>query len=166
MSTRRRLIVMRHAKSSWSSGAATDHDRPLNKRGRRDSPKVGARLAELDWVPDLVLSSDSARTRETWERLAPSLSAEVPARFTGALYHDMTEGFRREVSAVGDEVRTVLVLGHNPGCEVVVRWLCGEDLELKTANAVLLEGEADHWHQLVMRGGRLRLVELIRSREL
>jgi phosphohistidine phosphatase SixA len=66
---RRRLMIMRHAKSSWKGQVPTDHDRPLNTRGRRDAVRVGKRLAKLGWVPDLVVSSDSRRTRETWERM-------------------------------------------------------------------------------------------------
>jgi hypothetical protein len=65
----RRLMIMRHAKSAWSSDVASDHERPLNKRGRRDAPRVGKRLAKLGWVPEFVVSSDSRRTRETWERM-------------------------------------------------------------------------------------------------
>ena len=62
----RRLIIMRHAKSSWTSGALSDHERPLNARGIRDAPRVGAALVKRGWLPQLVLSSDSERTRETF----------------------------------------------------------------------------------------------------
>ncbi len=65
----RRLIVMRHAKSSWKHAGLTDHQRPLNKRGRKDAPRVARALIERGWTPRRVLSSDAARTRETW---APS----------------------------------------------------------------------------------------------
>ena len=61
----KRLLVTRHAKSSWKSGEDSDHARPLNKRGRRDAPRVAAHLVGLGWVPEQVLSSDSQRTRET-----------------------------------------------------------------------------------------------------
>ncbi len=69
-----RLIIMRHAKSDWNSGAASDHARPLNKRGRRDAPRVANRLGELGWQPDYVISSDSRRTRETLELMLPHLN--------------------------------------------------------------------------------------------
>ena len=65
----RRLMLMRHAKSAWTSHVPTDHERPLNERGRRDAARVGKRLAKLGWVPDLVVGSDSRRTEETWERM-------------------------------------------------------------------------------------------------
>ena len=69
----RRLIVMRHAKSSWKSDAETDHLRPLNKRGRDSAPLVAARLVELGWIPEAVYSSDSLRTRETWDGMMNAL---------------------------------------------------------------------------------------------
>jgi phosphohistidine phosphatase len=65
----KRLIIMRHAKSSWTSGASTDHQRPLNKRGRHAAPRIGARLRDIGWIPDMVIASDSERTRETWQRM-------------------------------------------------------------------------------------------------
>ena len=60
----RRLMLMRHAKSSWKSQVPTDHERPLNERGRRDAARVGKRLAKLGWLPDVVVGSDSRRTEE------------------------------------------------------------------------------------------------------
>ncbi len=67
----RRIIVMRHAKSSWKSDAPDDHSRPLNRRGRRDAPRVAQELARRGWVPERVFSSDARRTRQTWEIMAP-----------------------------------------------------------------------------------------------
>ena len=64
---RRRLIVLRHAKSAWDTDAATDHERPLNKRGRRDALRVAEKIAKLGWQPEQVISSDAERTRETWK---------------------------------------------------------------------------------------------------
>jgi len=78
----KRLIIMRHAKSSWTSGAATDHQRPLNKRGRRDAPRIGARLQHLGWLPDLVIASDSERTRETWQRMKVEFPHSIEQRFS------------------------------------------------------------------------------------
>jgi len=73
----RRLMLMRHAKSAWQSQAPSDHERPLNERGRRNAPRVGKRLAELGWVPDHVIGSDSRRTRETWERMQALMDRET-----------------------------------------------------------------------------------------
>jgi hypothetical protein len=95
---RRRLMIMRHAKSSWRSQVPTDHERPLNTRGRRDAGRVGKRLARLGWVLDVVVGSDSRRTRETWERMERRFP-ETRARFTRALYAGGPMELRTEVCA-------------------------------------------------------------------
>ena len=68
----RTLILTRHAKSSWDAPVASDHDRPLNKRGRKSAPAIGTWLKQNGWLPDEVISSTSARTRETWDRMGLS----------------------------------------------------------------------------------------------
>lgn len=142
---RRCLIVMRHAKSSWDSGAPTDHARPLNQRGRRDVPRVAQRLVELGWMPQHVLSSDSQRTRETCRLLVQAWEEGIDVEYLPSLYHAGWASLKHELPRVSEEVETLLVVGHNPGWEEVVRRLSGEVVTLKTGTAVLLEGECEHW---------------------
>lgn len=142
----RRLMLMRHAKSSWQSQVPTDHERPLNERGRRDAARVGKRLAKLGWVPDFVVSSDSRRTEETWERIQKSFP-NARVRFTRVLYAGGPSELRSEVARLSGDVRTVLVLGHNPGWEEAVTELSGREMRITTANVVLLEGEGATWRE-------------------
>lgn len=141
---KRRLIVMRHAKSSWSSGAQGDHERPLNERGRHDAPVLGALIAQRGWVPDRVISSDSMRTRETWDGLMEAMPSIEP-RFTSSLYLAGLSAVRQVVSALDDDVGTALLLGHNPGFSLAASWLTGDEIELKTAYAAVMETEAKRW---------------------
>jgi phosphohistidine phosphatase SixA len=159
---KRRLIVMRHAKSSWKSDAPNDHARPLNKRGRHDAPRVAARLEELGWLPAHIISSDSARTTETLEHMG--LDAQVT--FTRDLYHAGIDEVRAAVSPLADDIASVMVVGHNPGWEEVVESLSGEETIMKTACAALLEIEAATWHEAVNNDGGWQLIEMIRPRDL
>lgn len=109
-----RLILTRHAKSSWDDASMEDHDRPLNKRGRQSADAVGAWLAKRGYVPDFVLSSDSVRTRETWDRMAPHFAAPQQIIWTPALYLAGPSAFLQALRSV-KEAKTVLMLGHNPG---------------------------------------------------
>ncbi|MEX0277650.1 MAG: histidine phosphatase family protein [Ruegeria sp.] len=109
----RTLILTRHAKSSWNDLRLADHDRPLNKRGRKSARLVAEWLRKHDWLPDEVLSSTSARTRETWDRMA--LEAEKVC-FHRALYHADAEDMLNELS--GASGRRVMMLGHNPGTAI------------------------------------------------
>lgn len=159
----KRLIVMRHAKSSWTSDAGTDHARPLNERGRRDAPLVGTALAERGWTPELVLSSDSTRTRETFDGLV-SAFGEVDVTFTRDLYHAGATEVVSACEALDDSIGCVMVLGHNPGWEHVVGYLTGEFVSMTTGNCVLLEAEGT-WMEL-MTSGAWELKEILRPREL
>ena len=166
MATQKRLVLMRHAKSSWKSGAPNDHERPLNKRGRRDSPKVGAELARLGWVPDAVLSSDSARTTETFARMKASLGYKGDADFREDLYHAGVPEVRAALGGLPDTVGTALILGHNPGWEEVLEFLSGQDDVMKTACCALLSIDAETWHEAIEAPGTWTLARMIRPREL
>ena len=109
-----RLILTRHAKSSWQDPTADDHDRPLNKRGRAAAIDIGEWLAQHDFIPDLVLCSTSARTRETWDIMSKALPRQGELRLEAALYHATPEQMLAVLRKVTD-AQTVLLLGHNPG---------------------------------------------------
>ena len=162
----RRLIVMRHAKSSWKSGHSDDHERPLNKRGQRDAPRVAQELASLGWSPQVVLSSDSQRTQETWGLMATAFATPDVVSFHRQLYLAGLGQIRSSLVGVGEEVETVLVLGHNPGWEDAASWLSGAELSMTTANAALLEREAPSWDAALDEQGAWQLVRLVRPKEL
>ncbi len=117
----RRLILMRHAKSSWADAGQRDEDRPLNKRGREDAPRMGAWLRQGRYVPDLTLVSTAARTRETWARLGPEF-AEIPVAYRSDLYLAEPEGMQRAALAAESEA-AVMMIGHMPGIGELARRL-------------------------------------------
>lgn len=106
----RTLILTRHAKSSWGDPALADHERPLNRRGRKSAPAIGAWLRDNGWLPDEVQSSTSARTRETRERMG--LHADK-VTFHHGLYHASAQAMLTQLGKATGQ--TVLMLGHNPG---------------------------------------------------
>lgn len=136
-----RLVVMRHAKSDWDAGAHTDHERPLNERGRHEAPIVGKRLRDEGWAPELIASSDAQRTTETAHAIHRYFD-HVPVRFYRELYLAGLHAVRGVASDFAGK-NVVLLLGHNPGWEELTASLAGEHVELKTAFAALLEIEAD-----------------------
>jgi len=141
----RRIIVLRHAKSDQYSDAPTDHARPLNPRGIRSAPEIGARLAELGWVPQVVVSSDAERTRQTWSKMKEALGGDPEVRFTRELYLAGPDEASVALRDLPDEIATVMVLGHNPGWEQLVYRLCGVRVSMTTCNAALLEVQASRW---------------------
>ena len=155
---------MRHAKSSWTSGAATDHQRPLNKRGRRAAPLIGARLRELGWTPDLVIASDSERTRETWQRMQAEFPDYVEERLDSDFYHGGLADITSACTRLTNDISTVLVLGHNPGWEDAMAELAGQWVRMTTANAALLESDMNDWAEIIE--GNWVLVDILRPKEL
>jgi phosphohistidine phosphatase SixA len=160
----KRLIIMRHAKSSWKSSAATDHQRPLNKRGRHDAPRIGARLQELGWIPDLVIASDSERTRETWQRMQAEFPVSIKERFNSDFYHGGLADIASACTRLTGDISTLLVLGHNPGWEDAVANLSGQWVRMTTANAALLESGAEDWATAM--DADWLLVDVLRPKEL
>ncbi len=105
----KRLILMRHAKSSWGDPTQDDHQRPLNGRGQRSGDALGDWLRDKNYIPDQILSSSSQRTKETCQRLR----LEAEKTFLDALYLAEPEQMLKVLKgATGD---CVLMLGHNPG---------------------------------------------------
>ncbi|MEM6576994.1 MAG: histidine phosphatase family protein [Pseudomonadota bacterium] len=105
----RRLILMRHAKSSWDSPTLSDHDRPLNGRGQRSATALGSWLQANSLAVDEALVSDATRTRQTMAGLGLNLSPQ----FLAELYHAGPEiMFETLRAATGS---CILMIGHNPG---------------------------------------------------
>lgn len=148
------LLVMRHAKSSWA-GSFSDHDRPLNERGRGAAPRMASELSRLAWVPDLVLCSDAARTRETWALMTTALDRPVPAQVVGKLYLPTVEAWTEVVASAPAACRTLLVLSHNPTCEDAVLALTGRQLQIRTAWIARVELRGESWREAVRGGGEL-----------
>ena len=139
----RRLIVMRHAKSSWDHPGLRDHDRPLNPRGQRDAPRMADALAERDWTPDLVLVSGATRTRETLEGMMHRFG-DVPTKVRSGIYHAGVHDLMLELQDMLDE-GTTMILGHNPGSEMLINHLSGQWHVMPTAAAALLFDSDDGW---------------------
>lgn len=160
----KRLILMRHAKSSQGDPAMGDHARPLNGRGRSSARRLGDWLRARGYLPDLALVSDAARTRETFARLDISCDA----RFLPALYLVDPDGMLKVLrQATGD---TVLMLGHNPGLGWFAQTLVAAPpphprfYDCPTGATLVAEFDIAAWRALVPGTGRV--LDFIVPREL
>ncbi len=112
----KKVLLIRHAKSSWSHPALSDHQRPLAERGRRDAPKMGRRLVIRDIMPDLILSSDAVRALKTAMVIAKELSYPVSKILrTQRLYHASAQSMLSLITTTSNDIGTLFVVGHNPG---------------------------------------------------
>ena len=121
----RRLVLLRHAKSSWKTAGLADHDRPLAPRGSRAVAALRRHVAGAHLAPDLVLCSTARRAVDTWEGIAPACPPGTPVEFVPELYGATAAGLMRRLSQLPAATGCVLVVGHNPGLEDLADGLAG-----------------------------------------
>lgn len=163
-----KLIITRHAKSSWDDPSLSDHDRSLAGRGKRASDAIGQWLSERGHVPRTVLCSTSARTRQTWERIERVMPGDYDVRMEPRLYHGSADSILEALSEVGDS--PVLVVGHNPG----IGYFANAILDLPpshrdfwrypTAATLVCDVPVDGWAKT--RLGAARLIDFVVPRDL
>lgn len=144
----KRLILLRHAKSSHPEDGMPDAERPLSGRGERDAPRMGARLRERGIHPDLVLSSPALRARRTAKLVAGALDyPPEDVRLDASLYLAAPEEILAVVAAQADEIDCLLVVGHNPGLTELANALLPElNLSnLPTAGTVAVDCATATW---------------------
>ncbi|GAA1368076.1 SixA phosphatase family protein [Streptomyces beijiangensis] len=120
----RRIVLLRHAKADWPQ--VSDHDRPLAERGRADAPAAGRRLASMDLTVDLALCSSAARTRETWKLAVQELRQRPRTMYEERLYEASLGELIALLNETTDDVRDLLVIGHNPGMHALADALAGK----------------------------------------
>lgn len=108
----KRLILVRHAKSSWINPDQRDIDRPLNKRGVRSAGLIGRWLKKKGHLPQQAVVSSAQRTRETWNGISAEIG-EVPAEYSAELYHCTAENILEHLRK--QKADAVLLLAHQPG---------------------------------------------------
>jgi phosphohistidine phosphatase len=139
------LLILRHAKSSWKDEQLEDHDRPLNKRGKRDAPRIGERLQQVQLRPDLIISSTAKRARKTASRAAKRCGYEGIIELDGTLYLAPPEAYLAALRKIDEQVACTLVVGHNPGLEQLLALLTGHDTHLPTATLAHVQLDIATW---------------------
>ena len=159
-----RLMLLRHAKTEKAEAGMRDHERRLNARGQHDAPLIGAYMARHALIPDRVMVSTSTRTRETWQHLAEALAAVPPVDYEERLYNAGSETILALAKHIEPPVRTLLMIGHNPGLHDLARLLIASgDVEarerlnegLPTSGLAVIDFAAPDWGKVHPRGGRL-----------
>lgn len=156
------LILMRHAKSDWSSGQP-DHERGLNARGRQSAKAMGDWLRDRGILPDTTLISDATRTRETWDLLALDCDPD----FRPALYHANAEKTLEMIRLAEGDV--MLVLAHNPDIAELANRLVQEppsDPEFEdypTCATTIMSFDVDEWSDVNEAQGKLVTFQIPRA---
>lgn len=142
----RRLLLVRHAKSSWGDPTLPDRERPLNERGKRDAPKMGRRLAALGVDPDVILSSPARRALKTARILAEELGYRLEdIRVDDRLYAAEAEVLLKVIRELGDAKPCVMLVGHNPELTELAHRYSSGITHLPTCAVAEFAFAADSW---------------------
>ena len=158
----RYLLLLRHAKSAWDTGAATDFARPLASRGERDAPVMGKWLKKHDMVPDVVVSSPALRAKQTSEAACARMGIDRDdIVWESRIYAAVTSELLDVLSGYGKKPKTLMLVGHNPGLEDLLVYLAGNrvpmppDGKLLPTAAVACLKMPDSWKNLDKGAGKL-----------
>ena len=163
------LYIMRHAKSDWSGPQISDFERPINKRGTKNAMRIGEWMNENNHIPQKIISSPAVRAKETIELVTEQISKFNLEDLT---YEDelYLAGFTQLIEFINtykDKVQSLMLVGHNPGIENLVNYLCDKsgDKEtiVTTANLFIFKFSSDSFNTAV---DIIELVEAIKPREL
>jgi len=151
------LYIIRHAKSSWKFPELSDHDRPLNKRGKRDAPEIGKRLQRQGVSPDTLISSTANRAYTTAQKIAAEIrfpSSEVVP--SSDLFHADPSEILEVIQGVSDEYHSAMIFGHNPGITWAANQLGNLNIDnIPTCGVVAISFSVNRWSELGFGKGAL-----------
>jgi len=155
------LFLVRHAKSSWDNPGLSDEERPLNKRGQRDAPRMGRRLKSRGVSPDLLISSPAVRAHSTSVRIAAEigyLGANIQIR--NKLYFEGVSGVYDVIHSLDPNLKTVMLFGHNPTTTELVNELSNVDIDnVPTCGIAELRFDIETWSEVVAGIGEMVLFD-------
>lgn len=155
------LYLVRHAKSSWDFPNLTDFDRPLSARGERDAPKMGQRLADKAIIPDLMVSSPANRAFTTSQVIAKKIGYNLNKIQTmQSVYHASEGTLLKIVQNTYEDVKCLMLFGHNPGFTDFANSLSNEDIyNIPTCGIVAIKFETNAWSEVNFGSGQLEFFD-------
>ena len=160
----RKLLIMRHAKSSWDNAEISDFDRPLNPRGLQAAPFMGSQIYKNNLIPDLIVSSPAKRAKQTAVLVRGSAGVETNIEFEEKIYEASPTTLLYITSEISDKYKSVLIIGHNPGIEGFIRILTSETHQMPTAAVAQISLNIEKWADISINCGQLEL--LMRPKDL
>jgi len=153
----KRLILTRHAKSSWDDRRLSDFDRPLNRRGKQAAPLMGQRLAEKNIEPDAIITSPAKRARKTAGLIAKEIDFDRAAiEEDETIYEASLTDLLALVKNLDDSQHEVMLVGHNPGFTELGNFLADKRIDnLPTCGILCIDFPAESWSEIDAGAGKL-----------
>ena len=144
----KKLLILRHAKSSWKEPSLSDFQRPLNKRGTEAAPRMGGWIAQNNLVPDTILCSTAVRAQETMALAIEGGPLDSACISTEELYLAPPQAYLENLAQLPESQTSAMVIGHNPGIEELVYQLCGEYRVMPTCALAVIDLQIAQWDEL------------------
>jgi len=141
----KQVILLRHAKSSWEHTELSDFERPLNRRGKRDAPRMGSWIEQQGITPDAVLCSAATRAQQTLAGLQTTADLGEYLVVTEDLYLAPPSTTIALLTQLDDGIQTALIIAHNPGMEGLLWGLCGIDRVMPTCALAQIQLPNESW---------------------
>ena len=143
------LLLLRHAKSSWKNKAVDDHDRPLNKRGKRDAIKMGKYLRKINLIPDAIISSSAHRAVETTTLVCRHCDYDRLVEINFTFHKNGVDSYIRSISQTSVDRTILLLIGHNPDLEELVSMLTHRSIKMTTCTLVQINLYIPNWNNII-----------------
>jgi phosphohistidine phosphatase len=156
---KKKLYLIRHAKSSWKNISLDDFDRPLNKRGKNDAPIIGKLLKERINHIDLIITSPAKRTAETARIIGKNMDYTKMILYDEKIYEASANDLLQIIRELDDKISNVLLVGHNPGLTDLVNYLSNEIISnIPTCGVVAIEFK-NTWMDIKVKDGKITFFE-------
>ena len=143
------LILIRHAKSSWSNPLLEDFERPLNKRGAKNAPFMAKILKQKELNPDLIISSPSKRTKDTLDFFIKEFDYKGEIIFEESIYEAPYINILKVIKNIDDKHKTIFLFGHNPGFNDLADFLLGRFEEnIPTCGVLKIDFDTNYWKNI------------------
>ena len=143
------LYIIRHAKSDWSDAKASDFERGLNKRGKKDLNIISSFVSIKDIRPDLILSSPALRAQITADRLAKSVEYSGRIHYMEELYAVRPKTLINILSLQDNQYSSIFLIGHNPELTELANLMLKENFaKLPTLGVLAIELDIESWEDI------------------
>ncbi|MBK9733508.1 MAG: histidine phosphatase family protein [Saprospiraceae bacterium] len=138
------IIIIRHAKSSWTDINLSDFERTLDPRGLSDAPIMAERLKSKGYSPEIIVSSDAMRAKTTAAYFADCFGLSL--KLDPKLYHGQSDNYLNAIAGINDEINTVALVGHNPGITHIANLIApGCTNNIPTCGIIIATSSKTHW---------------------
>lgn len=152
------LFILRHAKSSWANPASSDFDRQLNEQGLKTAPQMGETIFKNEFQPAMILSSPAKRAKQTAVLIKETAQIQGKIEYDERIYEASPLRLLQVISELDAETESLMLVGHNPGLEGLIKILTGEVQAMPTAALAVIDLNAKNWNEVTAESGKLRMV--------